>query len=100
MGYDSETGKIAADFDYDDFITQENFLTYGFGWYTTPALPGAASWVNGVLTYYKGGDIVNSDVVRKEFLLNPANFSEANGWDTSVWNFTYGAYPTLKIQSL
>lgn len=100
MGYDHETGKIAPDFDYDDFITQDNFTTYGFGWYTTPALPGAAAWVNGVLTYYKGGDIINSDVVRKETLLDPANFSAENGWDTSIWNFTYGAFPTLKTQDL
>lgn len=99
MGYDSETGKIAADFDYDTFITESNFTTYGLGWYTTPALPGALSWVGGTLVYYKGGNIVNSDVVRKEFLLTPSNFTEENGWDTSVWNFTLGAYPTLKIQN-
>lgn len=98
MGYDKETGKISVDFDYDEYITQDNF-TDALGNFTIPAFPGALSWVNGELVYYKGGDIINSDVVRKEFLLDPANFPESDGWDTSIWSFSYGAYPTLKIQS-
>ena len=100
MGYDSETKSIPEDFDYDEFITQDNFTTYGLGWYTTPSFPGAMGWVDGVLNYYKGGDIINSDVVRKEFFLDPANFPEEDGWDREIWNFTYGAYPTLKIKNL
>ncbi|MDE6442704.1 MAG: hypothetical protein K2L12_08150, partial [Clostridia bacterium] len=99
MGYDSQTKSIPKNFDYDEFITQENFLDYGLGWYTSPSFPGAMGWVDGVLNYYKGGDIINSDVVRKEFLLNPENFPEEDGWDRDIWNFSYGAYPTLKIQS-
>lgn len=96
MGYNSETQSIPADFDYDDFITQENFLTYGFGWFTTPAFPGAMDTSSGI--YYKNGDIENSDVVRKEFMLDPNNFPEEDGWDRSVWHFEYGMYPTLRIQ--
>lgn len=50
-------------------------------------------------TFYPGGTITNSLIVRKEFLLDPANFTAANGWDTEVWNFAYGSFPTLKLQS-
>lgn len=99
MGYDAQTGRVKEDFDYDEFITQENFNTYGLGWHSTPAFPGALSWVDGNLIYYKGGDIINSDVVRKEYLCNPDNFREEDGWDRSVWSFVYGGYPTLKIQT-
>ena len=49
--------------------------------------------------FYKGGDIINSDVVRKEYLMNPANFPEEDGWDSDIWCFTYGAFPTLKTQT-
>ncbi|MDE6397869.1 MAG: right-handed parallel beta-helix repeat-containing protein [Clostridiales bacterium] len=100
VGYDSVTKKVPDGFDYDDFFTQENFNDYGFGNFTLPAFPGSASWVNGELVYYKGGDIINSDIVRKEYLLDPANFSEKDGWDTTVWNFTYGAFPSLQLQSM
>lgn len=99
MGYDSETKSIPEDFDYDEFITLDNFTTYGLGWYTSPAFPGSMGWVDGELKYYKGGDIENSDVVRKEFFLDPANFPEEEGWDKDIWNFTYGAYPSLKTQN-
>ena len=99
MGYDSETKSIPEDFDYDEYITLDNFTTYGLGWYTSPAFPGSMGWVDGELKYYKGGDIENSDVVRKEFFLDPANFPEEEGWDKDIWNFTYGAYPSLKTQN-
>ncbi|MCI8458831.1 MAG: right-handed parallel beta-helix repeat-containing protein [Clostridia bacterium] len=100
VAYDPDTQKVPADFDYDEFFTQDNFEAYGFGNYTLPAFPGAVSWVDGKLAYYKSGDIIRSDVVRKEFLLDPANFSAADGWDEKVWNFSLGAYPSLRPQSM
>ena len=101
VAYDSETGDIPEDFDYDDLFNSENFNDLGFGWFTLPAFPGSADWGDGPggKIYYKAGDIINSDVVRKEFLCDPDNFPEEDGWDRSVWNFTYGGFPTLKIQS-
>ena len=62
-----------------------------------PAFPGAMDTAQNI--FYKAGDIINSDVVRKEYLLNPANFPEEDGWGRDIWNFTYGAYPSLKIQT-
>ena len=97
IGYDSATHSVPADFDYDDFITEENF-TLALGYPTIPAFPGSLSWTDEGLKYYKGGDIINSDVVRKEFLCDPDNFAEEDGWDRSVWSFVYGGYPTLKAQ--
>ena len=102
IGYDSDLGKVPDDFDYDDFITVDNWRDTGVGWYPTlPALPGALDWNTTLQThiFYKAGDIINSDIVRKEFFLDPANFTAENGWDTDIWNFTYGAYPSLKVQS-
>ena len=112
IGYDKETGKVPDDFDYDDFINAR--LSYYaeheerdgdgniikgfeicFGYPTLVALPGSMD--NG--NFYKGGDIKNSEIVVKEFLLDPDNFTKENGWDSSVWEFSYGAYPTLKLQS-
>ncbi len=117
MGYDfidpedHEKGKaVPDDFDYDDymneFMKQDDWETKLLGkWcanFTIPALPGSIDtehWGElGYPQFYKGGDIINSDVVRKEFLLDPANFPEEDGWDTNIWNFTYGAFPTLKLQ--
>ena len=97
VAYDNETKSVPEDFDYDDFFTQDN---YGLLWgnYTVPAFPGSHGWVNGESVYYKGGDIINSDVVRKEFLLDSANFSEDDGWDRNVWSIVNGGFPTLKIQ--
>ncbi|MDE5722357.1 MAG: hypothetical protein K2I30_06460 [Clostridia bacterium] len=99
IGYDSETGKVPDNFDYDDFVNEllsnGGSLDVCFGYPTLVALPGSMN--DG--TFYKGGDIINSEIVVKEFLLNPANFPKEDGWDTDVWNFTYGAYPSLKIQS-
>ncbi|MDE7463716.1 MAG: hypothetical protein K2M48_01690, partial [Clostridiales bacterium] len=46
LGYDHETGKIRDNFDYDDFITQDNFPD-ALGWATIPAFPGSLSWVDG-----------------------------------------------------
>ena len=101
VAYDSETGAIPDDFDYDDLFNSQNFNDLGFGWFTLPAFPGSAAWGDGPggKIYYKAGDIINSDVVRKEFLCDPDNFPEEDGWDRGVWNFTYGGFPTLKIQS-
>ncbi|MBD5632561.1 MAG: hypothetical protein HDP34_04965 [Clostridia bacterium] len=96
IAYDSETKSVPTDFDYDDWVTQENYSKF-FENYTIPAFPGAMDTSKGI--FYKGGDIIKSDVVTKEFLLNPANFSEEDGWDRSIWNFTYGAYPCVKVQS-
>ncbi len=98
IGYDKETGRVPENFDYDDWTTQDNFETL-FGNFTIPAFPGTLSWVDGVLTYYKLGDIINSDVVRKEYLMDPANFPKEDGWDRNIWDFTYGTFPTLKTQS-
>lgn len=100
LGYDHELGKVPDSFDYDDFVTQDNWRDC-LGWNNLPAFPGALAWDNEKQThiYYKGGDIINSDIVRKEYLCNPDNFKEENGWDRSVWSFVYGGYPTLKIQS-
>lgn len=142
LGYDHETGKVPADFDYDDYINErldyyeknpaytvnqnnngkyklegdkyveadknaDGGYTGGydrtagfeifFGNFTVPAFPGAMDTGNGV--FYKAGDIINSDVVRKEYMLNPENFPEEDGWDREIWTFVYGAYPSLKIQS-
>lgn len=96
VGYDPETGKVPDDFDYDEWVNQDNYSKL-FGNYTIPAFPGSMDTSQGI--FYKGGDIINSDVVRKEFLLDPANFPAENGWDTSIWNFAYGVFPTLKVQS-
>lgn len=49
-------------------------------------------------TFYSGGSIVNSEIVRKDFFLNPLNFPEEDGWDYTVWNFQAGTYPTLRTQ--
>ena len=113
-GYDKETQSVPEGFDYDDFFNkfiQENNLDgvfnnsgYAFGNYTLPALPGTHTWdsygtpcgIGG--SFYKGGDIINTEIVRRDFLLDPNNFSEKDGWDSSIWNFTYGAFPTLKTQ--
>ncbi|MBD5131879.1 MAG: hypothetical protein HDT28_04725 [Clostridiales bacterium] len=142
VGYDKETGRVPADFDYDDYINErieyyaanptyaENPRNEGkyklengeyveadkneegnytgqydrtlgfelfFGNYTIPAFPGAMDTSQGI--FYKAGDIINSDVVRKEFLLDPDNFPVEDGWDRDVWTFAYGSFPTLKIQS-
>lgn len=96
VGYDSQTKSVPADFDYDEWVTQENYSTL-FGYFTIPAFPGAMDTSKGI--FYKAGDIIDSDVVRKEFLLDPANFPEEDGWDRNIWTFVDGAYPTLKIQS-
>ena len=100
VAYDSETNSIPEDFDYDNLFNSENFNALGFGWFTLPAFPGSAAWgdtPSGKI-YYKAGDIINSDVVRKEFLCDPDNFAEEDGWDRNIWTFTYGAFPTLKTQ--
>lgn len=96
VGYDPETGKVPEDFDYDEWVNQDNYNKL-FGNFTIPAFPGSMDTSQGI--FYKGGDIINSDVVRKEFLLNPANFPEDDGWDRSIWSFTYGAFPQLLLQS-
>lgn len=99
IGYDPETEKVPDDFDYDDFVNErlstEGNIDICFGYPTLVALPGSMD--NGI--FYKGGDIINSEIVLKEFLLNPENFPKEDGWDTEIWNFTYGAYPSLKVQS-
>lgn len=106
-GYDSETHSVPADFDYDDFFNEldiDGVLNIGWGNFTLPALPGTHGWdafgtvTNGDRSFYKGGDIINTETVRRDFLLDPNNFSEENGWDSEIWNFTYGAFPTLRTQ--
>lgn len=96
VGYDPETKKVPDDFDYDEWVNDDNYNDL-FGYFTIPALPGAMDTAQGI--FYKGGDIINSDVVRKEFMLDPENFPEEDGWDREVWNFEYGTFPTLKIQN-
>lgn len=104
--YDSATKSIPEDFDYDEFfngLSAEDVFKYGFDNFTLPALPGTHGWndygtvTSGGRSFFKGGDIINTEIVRRDFLLDPANFSEENGWDRSVWEFTYGAFPTLKL---
>ncbi len=113
LGYDSQTGKVPEGFDYDDYLESRieyyernpeydngnRIIGYEifFGNFTVPAFPGAMDTAQGI--FYKGGDIINSDVVRKEYLMNPANFPEEDGWDSDIWCFTYGAFPTLKTQT-
>ena len=79
--------------EYDRVVGYEIF----FGNFTVPAFPGAMETSQGI--FYKAGDIINSDVVRKEFLCDPDNFPEEDGWDRNVWSFVYGGLPTLKIQN-
>ena len=123
-GYDSETHSVPADFDYDDFFNElienkdidrlfgndaKGIPSVISGNYTLPALPGMHGWDeygtitipngDGFRSFYKGGDIINTETVRRDYLLDPAHFAAEDGWDTDIWDFTYGAIPTLKIQS-
>lgn len=95
--YDYETGKRDPEFDYNTYLNDANWTEWIYTNYSLPAFPGTvdtSQW-----KYYPGGTIVKSEVVQKEFLLDPANFSEEDGWDKNVWHFEYGMYPTLRIQS-
>lgn len=94
--YDAATGGHAEGFDYNTYLETHDWNSWiWYSYYTLPAFPGTVDTSTG--TYYPGGTITNSDVVRKEFLLDPDNFPEEDGWDRSVWNFSYGTYPTLIV---
>jgi hypothetical protein len=94
-GYDSETGKIDPDFDINTHWQSGPIGDMIYNYYTLIALPGScdtSSW-----SFYAAGEghIVNSEVVRRDFLLDPYNFSFENGWDRTVWNFRAGMLPRL-----
>lgn len=95
----TDTGAVPEDFDINTYITAENVGTVGFGYYNLPALPG--SFDSATQTYYPAGEnkIVNAEIVRKEVLLDPANFSAADGWDSSIWCFQAGAFPYVRVQA-
>lgn len=95
--YDYETGLRDPEFSYDGYLTSENWTEWIYTNYSLPAFPGTVD--TSTWTYYPGGSIENSEVVTKNYLLNPSNFPETDGWDYSIWNFTYGMYPTLKVQT-
>ncbi len=98
IAYDSETKSVPEGFDYDEWVLggPDRWRDL-LGWNSIPAFPGSVDTAQGI--FYKGGDIINSDVVRKEFLLDPANFPEEDGWDREIWNFAEGQFPTLKVQN-
>lgn len=97
-GYDSATGKIDPTFDINTYFDETNFNDALYNNYTLIALPGSmntTSW-----EFYPAGEgkITNSEIVRKEFMLDPDNFPEEDGWDRSVWSFTAGDFPRLIVQ--
>ncbi len=94
--YNYETGKRDPEFSYDHYLNSENWTQWIYTNYSLPAFPGTVD--TSTWTYYPGGRIVNSDVVTKQYLLHPANFPAEDGWDNSIWDFTYGMFPTLKVQ--
>lgn len=98
-GYDSTTGKIDPDFDINTYFNETNFSEALWGYYTLVALPGSMD--TSIWAFYPAGEgkITNSEIVRKEFMLDPDNFSEADGWDRSVWTFSEGSFPKLIIQN-
>ena len=94
--FDYAMERRDPDFSYNTYLNDSNWTEWIYTNYSLPAFPGAVD--TSLWKYYPGGKIIGSDVVRKEFLLDPANFSEENGWDSAIWNFTSGQFPTLKVQ--
>ena len=99
--YDEQTGTgaVPSDFDINTYITTENIGAVGFGYYNLPALPG--SFDSATQTYYPAGEnkILNAKIVRKEVLLDPANFPAEEGWDSNIWEFSAGTFPRVKVQA-